>query len=130
MDGWDIAFGCAAVVMGSGIAFIWTRDIVSGTGFESERGLVFARSDAGDLMVFHWIAEFTTAALLVIGGVGLITGTTWATVTTAIGAGALAYTSVNSLGWALADPERSPYAVPMYAGLAISLSLAAYLFVR
>ena len=31
--------------------------------------------------------------------------------------GALAYTSLNSLNWALAERKRLPYAIPMYVGL-------------
>lgn len=130
MSAWDTAFGCAAIVMGSGIAVTWTRDIAAGRGFEADRGLVSARNDAGDLMVFHWIAEFATAAVLAIGGVALVAGAPWATAAAAVGAGALGYTSINSLGWALADPTRSAYAVPMYVGLAVSASLAAYLVIR
>ena len=52
-----------------------------------------------------------------------------APVVAAIGAGALLYTSVNSLGWSLARPDRRPYAMPMLAGAAIGLVAAVWLVV-
>ncbi len=43
------------------------------------------------------------------------------------GLGALAYTSLNSLGWVLADRTRHAYAVPMVVGLAGALIAMALL---
>jgi hypothetical protein len=105
-----------AVVMGCGIATVWTADLLRGT-VDLSGGVVGAREEeGGSLLLPHWLAEYATAAALVVGGVGLLVDTAWAQVVAAAAFGACAYTSVNSLGWALARPERRPYAIPMAIG--------------
>lgn len=110
-----------ALVMGAGIAGLWSADLVRGR-VDLSRGAARSRdADSGSLLLPHWLAEFATAGALLAGGVGLLSGFGWAVVLTAAGLGACAYTSVNSLGWALARPERRPYAVPMLVGAVGSL---------
>jgi hypothetical protein len=105
-------------VIGAAMAGIWARDIMSGQGFDAPHGLLRAReADSDDLMIWHWAAEFGTAALLVLGGFLLLVGAALAEPIVLLGLGALLYTSTNSLGWALAAPERRPYVYPMSAGL-------------
>ena len=48
----------------------------------------------------------------------------------AVGIGAVQYTSINPLGWALARGERYAYVAPMVAGVAIGLVSAGYLVGR
>ncbi len=112
------------LVMGYGIAVIWTLDMIRSPEVDRSRGFAQARDrSSGSLLLPHWIAEYATAALCMAGGLRLlfgwsIGGWTWLV---AVGLGALAYTSLNSLGWALADRSRTGYAVPMAIGLAGSV---------
>ena len=108
------------IVMGVGIAGIWTRDIVIGDRVDLSGGLFAARDTAaGTLLWPHWFAEYATAALLIGGGIGLLLDTGWDVVVAAVAAGALLYTSTNSLGWAFAERDRHAYAYPMLAGIAV-----------
>lgn len=102
--------------MAVAIAGVWTADIVRGTRIDRSRGLLRARDDEGSLLVPHWIAEYGTAAGLLVGAVGLLATTPWATPVAAAALGALLYTSVNSLGWAVAEQSRRAYALPMAVG--------------
>lgn len=125
----EAAVAVFAVVMGLGIAGTWSADLARGR-VDLGAGLARARDDdSGSLLLPHWAAEYGTAAVLVAGGVGLLLGAGWAVVVTAVGLGACAYTSVNSLGWALAVPERRPYAVPMLVGAVGSVVGVAVLLV-
>lgn len=108
------------IVMGLGMAAIWTMEIVRSHEVDRSHGLMRARDrSTGSLLLPHWLAEYGTATLLIVGGLGLLLGLapgswTWLVAT---GLGALAYSSLNSLGWALSDPARSAYAAPMLLGL-------------
>ena len=119
------------IVMGLGMAGIWLIDIVRSPEVDRTRGMVRARDrSTGSLLVPHWLAEYGTAALLLIGGIGLLMGLDARSGAWLIGAGlgALAYSALNSLGWVLADRARFAYAVPMVAGLLgaiVSLGLLA-----
>jgi hypothetical protein len=115
-------------LMGASIAAVWTRDIVRGTQFDRSAGLLRAREPEGALMLPHWVAEYTTAVALLTGAAGLLADTGWAVPMAAAALGATFYTSVNSLGWALAAPERRAYAVPMLVGVLGSLACLAALF--
>lgn len=118
------------LVMGVGMAAIWTMDIARSPEVDRSRGLLRARDrSTGSLLVPHWLAEYGTAALLLVGGAGLLLGWevgAWAWLV-AVGLGALAYTSLNSLGWVLADRARLAYAVPMAVGLVGALMSLALL---
>ena len=117
------------IVMGLGMAAIWTIDIVRSPEVDRSHGLLRARDrSTGSMLVPHWLAEYATAALLLAGGVWLLLGVaagSWAWLVAA-GLGALAYSALNSLGWVLADRARSAYAVPMvigFVGAIVSLGL-------
>lgn len=100
------------------MAGIWARDITSGHGYDAPNGLLRAReADTGDLMIWHWLAEFGTAALLILGAFLIVFGASLAEPIMLLGLGALMYTSTNSLGWSMAVPERLPYVYPMAIGL-------------
>jgi hypothetical protein len=113
--------GLFMIVTSAGIAGIWAIDIGRSPEVDRARGLLRARDrSTGSLLVPHWLAEYGTAALLLVGGLGLVLGWdagTWAWIVP-IALGGLAYTSLNSLGWVLADRARSAYGVPMAVGLA------------
>ena len=110
------------ILMGVAIATIWTHDIVAGQKIDRSPGLLHARDEDGSLFWPHWLAEYATAVLLVVGGVGLLADTAWGRTVAGLALGALFYTSVNSLGWAFAEPDRYAYAVPMTAGVVVSVA--------
>lgn len=62
---------------------------------------------------------------LVIGAIGLYKQEEWGRIVSLISAGALAYTSLNSLSWVLSDESRKIYMIPML----ISLTAAGVSFV-
>ena len=106
-----------AITMGAGIALIWSIDIVGGKF--KDQGRFFAwKNEQGESMWTHITAELITALLLISGGVGLLFDIGWGQVIVVFALGALVYTSLNSLGWALAKRSRYPYAIPMSIGLA------------
>jgi hypothetical protein len=126
----ETTLAVAMIVMGAGIAGIWTRDILAGERVDRSRGVLRAReSGTGALLWLHWVAEYATAAALFTGGAGLLADAGWAPMVAAAALGALSYTSLNSLGWALATADRRPYAVPMVVGAVVGLT-GAYLVVR
>jgi len=104
-------------VMGVAIAGIWTRDIITAEQLDITAGRIRARDPhAGTLMLPHWIAEYATAISLLAGAAGLLAGAAWATPLGLVALGALVYTSINSLGWVLAERARTLYGVPMVVG--------------
>jgi hypothetical protein len=90
----------------------------------------FWKSREGDDRLFwpHLIAEYTTAAGLVVSAYGLYTTAPWGESAALISLGALAYTATSNLSWSLAKRERLPYAVPMMVGLAGSVVSITILF--
>jgi hypothetical protein len=116
------------ILMGLGIAGVWTRDILAGTHLDISQGLFTAKEPGtGTLLWPHWLAEYTTAIILVVSAIGLLTETAWSKTLAALAAGALFYTSTNSLGWALAKPDRRVYAVPMALGFIVAATTSVYL---
>jgi len=115
------------IVTGIGIAAIWTKDIFTNTDIDLSRGFFHAREkDSGNLFWPHWLAEYATALLLIIAPLLVFLGIETGTQLLPFAAGALFYTSLNSLGWAFARKERFGYAFPMLFALVIS---GAYFFV-
>ena len=117
----DTVVAVLMILMGTGIAGVWTADIIGGDKVDLSDGVLRAReSDTGSMLWPHWVAEYTTALLLFVGGGGVLAGTGWARLLSGFALGALFYTSVNSLGWVLADRERSAYGAPMVVGIVVS----------
>lgn len=127
----DIVVPTLLIVTGIAMGAIWTRDILAGDQVDLSRGLFAARDrEAGTLYWPHWLSEYGTALLLIVGGIGLFTDGAWAPVIAAVATGALLYTSTNSLGWAFARPERRPYAAPMLIGVLVGIVSTAFLLAR
>ena len=126
----DILVAIFAGVIGAAMAGIWARDIMSGHGYDAPHGLLRAReADSDDLMIWHWAAEFGTAIVLIAGAFLIMINAALAEPIMLLGLGGLMYTSTNSLGWALAAPERAPYVYPMAAGLIGGIISAAVLII-
>ena len=110
------------IVMGAAIAVVWTKDILFNADIDLSNGFFRARDkDAGTLFWPHWLAEYGTAFMLLAGGIGIFFDVGFARVLAPFALGALFYTSLNSLGWALARKDRFSYAVPMMVGVVVAL---------
>ena len=118
----EVVIAVFMIVMGLGIAGIWTIDIARGTYVDRANGMLRARNSDGSWLLPHWLAEYGTAAALLGGAAGLLTSVGWAVPLTAAALGATFYSSTTSLGWALAEVSRRAYAVPMGIGLVGSLT--------
>ena len=119
------------MLMGIAIAGVWTREILAGDKVDLSHGFFAARDpDAGTLFWPYWLAEYATATALIVAAVGLLVHANWAAALSGLATGALIYTSVNSLAWALSQRERYGYAAPMLAGVAVGLYVAVHLVTR
>ena len=118
----NIILAVFMLLMGMGIAGIWSADIASGK-FRGQGGFFRWKNDAGEPLWTHVVAEYLTAAGLMAAAAGTIAQAMWAVPLSLIFLGALAYTSLNSLGWAFAQKGRMGYAIPMITGLAGSIFL-------
>ncbi len=108
--------------IGLSMLVIWTRDIVSNPLIDLSKGIFKVRDDdSGNLFWPHWMAEYATAALLVFSPVLIFLNVDAGWSMLPFAAGALAYTTLNSLGWTFASKERYPYIVPMAFSLLVSL---------
>ncbi len=112
----NILVAAFMIFMGIGIPAIWTIDIIKGTF--RDQGIFFHwKNEGGDLMWPHIFAEYSTGILLLVTGIAILTETSWANKFAYFPLGALAYTSLNSLGWTFVMRQRYGYAVPMAIGL-------------
>lgn len=105
-----------AIIMGVGIAAVWTGDLVRGSVDLSHGPFRARETGSSQLLWPHWLAEYGTAGALMAGGAGLLANLGWGEPVSLLGLGACDYTSINGLGWALAQADRRPYSVPMYIG--------------
>jgi hypothetical protein len=106
---------------GLGIGVIWTRDILTHPEIDYSGGFFSARDNKSATLFWpHWLAEYSTALLLVVSPVLIFFKVDYGNQLLPFAAGALFYTALNSLGWAFAGKERFVYAVPMLFALATS----------
>ena len=109
------------IITGTGIAAIWTKDILTNTDIDISKGFFNARDkDSGNLFWPHWLAEYATAILLIVAPVLIFLKIDIGAQLLPFAVGALFYTSLNSLGWAFARKERFAYAFPMLFGLTVA----------
>ena len=109
------------MLMGITIAGVWTREILAGDKVDLSHGFFAARDpDAGTLFWCHWLAEYVTAAALIVAAVGLLVHANWAAAIGGLATGALLYTSVNSLS----GPFRSASGLAMRSKCLLASLLA------
>lgn len=87
-----LIINCAAVI------YIWFFDISNGA---YPLGL-FANQEEASIPAFHLVSEILMAVLTLSGIVGLLKGYKWGRGVALFGLGMFFYSSVNSLGWAIA----------------------------
>jgi len=105
------------IIMGLMMIVIWTRDILFHPEVDISKGFFRARDKDGGIFWYHWLAEYLTATSLVVGGLGFMFSWEFSLPVSLFGLGALFYTSLNSLSWAMAEKSRYVYAIPMSVGL-------------
>lgn len=114
------------LVSGIGIASVWTMELISQENVNVSGGFFNIRDRKTNQILWpHLLAEYGTAMGLVIGAIGLYKQEEWGRIVSLISAGALAYTSLNSLSWVLSDESRKIYMIPML----LSLTAAGVTFV-
>ena len=86
-------------------------------------GLLAYRMD-GMVPAFHLAAEFMMAAITMVGAIGWATGAAWGPVVAVFGLGFFAYSSINSLGWALHNSK--PLAIPMVTTAVVAAGTVPY----
>ncbi len=115
------------IIIGTGMAYIWTSDIVSGRF--SDRGSFFQWKEEKTLLWPHIIAEYLTATGLIAGGIGLFVSGGWALPVSLLALGAVIYSAVNSTGWVLAEKNRLTYGIPIWISLVIAVCSAIILVI-
>lgn len=104
---------------GLAVAGLWSADLISGEKVDTSEGWLRVRDrETGQILLPHLIAEYGTAAALLASSYGLATDRAWGRGLALLGIGALAYTSINSVGWTLSAESRLAYAIPMLLSLA------------
>ena len=107
---------------GIGILAVWSRDILKGDKIDFSHGFFKSKDKENGLLFWpHWVAEYLTGILLLIGVFGFFFRASWGRDIAFLSLGALIYTSINSQSWALAKKERKVYAIPMGISLAGAL---------
>jgi hypothetical protein len=86
-----------SIVVGVAMIAQWTSDIVRRRVPSPEDDPVSGRGFFD--MLFHWIAEFITAFILIVAVIGLILGSTWGLTAYLVAMGMLIYTAINSSGF-------------------------------
>ena len=108
------------LLIGIGIIVIWTKDILTKPEIDLSKGFFSAREkNSGTLFWLHWVAEYLTAVFLIISVILIFLKVETGLKILPFGAGALFYSALNSLGWALSKKERLIYAVPMLFALLV-----------
>ena len=96
----------------------WIITIARGNVQSLESGSTAGRGRTE--MMFHWVAEFGTALMLLSGGIGLLVNSTWAPILFYIAAGMLIYTVINSPGY-FAQQGQWPMVVMFSAILILAI---------
>jgi hypothetical protein len=109
------------IVMGAGMILIWMLDVANGR-FRDQGNILDWKTEGGDRIWLHLLAEYITAGLLVAGGIGLLGQNGWGYKLAFVALGALGYTSLNSLAWTFAVRSRIAYSIPILFGLAGSIT--------
>ena len=109
------------IFIGICIVIIWTRDILTNPFIDLSGGFFAARDkESGKLFWPHWFAEYITSFLLILAPILVFFNCEPGYRLMHFAAGALFYTSLNSLGWTFASKERIPYTIPITFALVVS----------
>lgn len=106
MDPW---IGIAGIAIGTLMIGQWTVALVTRRVPELESRPIEIR--------LHLVAEFLTALVLIVGGIGTLAGALVGPPVLLFGLGMLTYTAIVSPGWFLARGQRAP--VAMFAVLVV-----------
>jgi hypothetical protein len=110
--------GIFAIVVGIGMLAQWVRSLVT-------RQIPELQSEPVRIG-FHLAGEMVTAALLVIGGIGLLTAAPWASTAFFVSMGMLLYTAIVSPGY---FAQRGQWRWTVVFGILIVLAIAGVLSV-
>jgi hypothetical protein len=106
-----------------GVFAIWMVELAGGAFDEG----IFTYQLQGNIPIFHLIAEYGMAIVLLIGAVGWWQNRGWGRGVTLFGLGMFSYAAINSMGWALHN--NVAVALPMVAVLLLA-ALALPLLLR
>jgi hypothetical protein len=110
------------LMTGTSMIIIWIMDLGKNPDIDLSGGFFRVREkQSQNLFWFHIVAELATGVLLIAAGVILLIRDINSYPVVHFALGALFYASLNSLGWAFAKKERRNYAMPMIAGLIVSI---------
>jgi hypothetical protein len=104
------------IILGVLILMTWAAFIATGVLDEGIRTI--ERSEHGQYLAFHLVAEALMAMLLIAGGAGLLLKASWALPVVYLGLGMTVYSTVNSLSHTV---RNEPALTPV---LLVSLGIA------
>ena len=122
----DSAFSCEKIIpwillfMGCSILVFWIFEIIKTHAFLKENSYQW-KNENNENMWFHVAAEFATAVLLISAAIAKWLDNFVALPLTLFSTGLLFYASLNSLSWVFAEKSRFKLAIPMYAGIVVSV---------
>jgi hypothetical protein len=104
------------VILGAVMLLTWAAFIATGVLDQGIRTI--ERSEHGQYLAFHLVAETAMAVLLIAGGAGLLLKASWALPVAFLGLGMTVYSTVNSLSHTV---RNEPALTPV---LLVSLAIA------
>lgn len=119
-------FSCEIIIpwlllfMGCAILVFWIIEIVK-TRKLLQRNSLQWKNENNENMWFHVAAELITSILLISAGIANWTGNSATLLLTLFSAGLLFYASLNSLSWVFVEKSRLKLAIPMIAGIIVSI---------
>lgn len=110
------------LITGAGVGIIWFVDLKSNSATDPRPPLFKTRTEPeSTILGIHVLAEMIMGGLLIISGIITILQMYSLYWLVNFSCGLLFYSSLNSLSWSLATPDRIRYVPPMLVGLLLSL---------
>jgi hypothetical protein len=111
------------LITGSAMLIIWIADINNKPDIDFSEGFFRAREkESGNIFWLHIVSELITGVMLICGGIIILQRSSEMLPLVYFSLGLLFYSSLNSLSWAFARPDRRIYRIPMITGLVISVA--------